>query len=156
MRITGIVATALLIWMLIASAPVESTPSVKEGFTLIQSVPNDVILCITEKNNPKRAFIEGYWGDELRVLFHEFDYDDFGYDEIGHDQSAYIVVPPNAAHVTALVDQADVWYNPGNMVDVEDLDAIQFHVATNPQAATPFELCISELYALFRATPSDP
>ena len=100
--------------------------------------------------------IEGYWGTELRVLFHEFDYDDFDYDEIGYDQSAYIVVPPNAAHVTALVDQADVWYNPGNMVDVKHLDAIQFHVATNPQEPTPFDFCISGLYALFRDAPSDP
>lgn len=90
--------------------------------------------------------IKGHWGAELRVLFHEYPNAD-RYPE----ESAYIVVPKNAAHVTALVDQADVWYHPDNMVHVEHLSAIQFHVATNPQAATPFDFCITGLTALFSA-----
>jgi hypothetical protein len=28
-------------------------------------------------------------------------------------------------------------------------------VATNPQASTPFDFCITKLYALFREEPSD-
>ncbi len=95
--------------------------------------------------------IEGHWGDELRVLFHE----DISSGSGPPDQSAYIVVPPDAAMVTALVDQAEVWYNPGNMLDVETLDAIQFQVATNPQAPTPFDFCISELAVIFGDTPSN-
>lgn len=64
--------------------------------------------------------------------------------------------PPGAAassrvatRVTALLDQADVWYNPGRLMDVENVTAIQYRVATNPQAATPFDFCVSGLYALF-------
>ncbi len=96
--------------------------------------------------------IEGYWGEELRVLFHE----DISSGVGTPHQSAYVVAPPDAVSVTALVDQAEVWYNPGNMLDVEHLDAIQFQVATNPLAPTPFDFCISGLRAIFADTPTNP
>ena len=86
--------------------------------------------------------IDGYWGAELRVLFHELD----------SDESAYVVVPPNATHVIALVDQADVWYKPGNPIDTNNIDAIQFHIATNPETLTPFEFCITNLSVLLKTS----
>ena len=82
--------------------------------------------------------IEGNWGRELRVLFHQLDI----------DESAYVIVPPGATHVVALVDQAHVWYNPGSTVDIGQIDAIQFQIPSNTDMSTAFDLCISNFSAL--------
>ena len=87
-----------------------------------------------------RFDIEGDWGSELRVLFHEKDV----------NESAYVVVPDRATHVVALVDHASVWYNPGKLVDRNNLDAIQLHIATNANSPTPFSFCVRNMAVLIR------
>jgi hypothetical protein len=80
------------------------------------------------------------------VLFHEKRTEQ----EIAEEgeKSAYVRVPPGSTHVVALVEQAEVWYEPSRLVNVADIDAVQFHIATNEEAPTPFDFCITKFSAM--------
>lgn len=84
--------------------------------------------------------IEGEWGVELRVEFVERN----------RDPNTYVEIT-SSGHMQAMVDDAQVWYDtsaPGT--DVNNIEAIRFHVATRPDTSTPFDFCISNLAAILR------
>ena len=38
------------------------------AFTLVKAMPDDVLLCINERDNPERDFLDAYWGEVLDAL----------------------------------------------------------------------------------------
>jgi Flp pilus assembly protein TadD len=51
-----------------AMALAAATAPADEPFTLGRYVPNDVVLCVVERQNPARAFRDEYWKDVLESL----------------------------------------------------------------------------------------
>ncbi len=99
--------------------------------------------------------IEGYFGSELRVLFHEKKEDETQVvandsDTEAEEISAYVRVPSGTLQIVAFVHQADVWYDPSHLSVTADIDAVQFHIATNALGPTPFNFCLSNLAVLLR------
>ena len=41
---------------------------VEEHYSLIRAVPDDVLVCVAERHNPERAFLDAYWGEVFATL----------------------------------------------------------------------------------------
>lgn len=53
---------------LVAPTLITSTPEAKGGFSLAGTIPDDVFLCVAERHNPEREFIDHYWGEVIEAL----------------------------------------------------------------------------------------
>ena len=62
-HICGVLAAALLMAAVVAPASAGN-----KDFTLVRAVPNDVFLCVAERHNPERAFLDEYWDEVFQAL----------------------------------------------------------------------------------------
>jgi len=68
MKKIGLVVIGVLAVALVSSALVTPASPDDNGFTLHRAVPNDVFLCISERSDPERKFIEQYWEEVMEAL----------------------------------------------------------------------------------------
>ena len=62
---TGLTAGLCVSLLLALAAPAALA---KESFTLTAAVPDDVFLCVTERHNPERKFLDDYWAEIFRAV----------------------------------------------------------------------------------------
>jgi len=62
------VAVGLLVTVLLTAVLPGLCQAKEEAFTLVDVVPSDVFLCVAERKNPEREFLDLYWGDVFEQL----------------------------------------------------------------------------------------